>query len=49
MAAAEASARHLGFQHLIEEQNEAVVSFALGKDVLVLLPILVLFIVTVDF
>ena len=37
-AAAEASARYLGLQYLWEEQQEAVASFALGKNVLVLLP-----------
>ena len=37
-AAVEASAYRLGFQHLREEQKEAVVSFVSGKDVLVLLP-----------
>ena len=35
-AAAEASAHHLGLQYLREDQKEPVMSFALGKDVLVL-------------
>ena len=38
MAAAEASAHCLGLQYFREEQEEAVVSFVLGKEVLVLLP-----------
>ena len=52
-AAAEASARRLGLQYLREDQKEAVVSFALGEDLLVLLHtgsgrFSVLFLVTVD-